>query len=81
MAGAYETLAAEYDWMFDDDALANGRALNQLATAHLFRRIGRPGAVLDAAWRHGCRRSGARASGLHGWVQEAADPMAAGTPG
>jgi hypothetical protein len=33
VAGAYETLAADYDWMFDDDALANGRAINQPATA------------------------------------------------
>jgi len=24
MAGAYEILAADYDWMFDDDALVNG---------------------------------------------------------
>ena len=49
MAGAYETLAADYDWMFDDDALANGRAINRPATARLLARIGRPSAVLDAA--------------------------------
>jgi hypothetical protein len=45
MAGAYETLAADYDWMFDDDALANGRAINQPATAR------RPGeGVTVRAW-------------------------------
>ena len=45
VAGAYETLAAGYDWMFDDDALANGRAINQPATAR------RPGeAVTVRAW-------------------------------
>jgi hypothetical protein len=45
MAGAYETLAADDDWMFDDDALANGRAINQPATAR------RPGeAVTVRAW-------------------------------
>jgi hypothetical protein len=33
MAGAYETLAAGDDWMFDDDAFANERAINQPATA------------------------------------------------
>jgi hypothetical protein len=44
-AGAYETLAAGYDWMFDDDALANGRAIIQPATAR------RPGeAVTVRAW-------------------------------
>ena len=28
MAGAYEMLAADYDWMFGDGALAHGRAVN-----------------------------------------------------
>jgi hypothetical protein len=37
MAGAYEMLAADYDWMFDDDDLANGRAVGLLATARLRR--------------------------------------------
>ena len=49
MAGAYEMLAADYDWMFDDDALANGRAINLLATARLLQRVSRTSAVLDAA--------------------------------
>jgi len=45
MAGAYGTLAADDDWMFDDDALANGRAINQPATAR------RPGeAVTVRVW-------------------------------
>ena len=49
MAGAYEMLAADYDWMFDDDALANGRAINLPATARLLQRTSRTSAVLDAA--------------------------------
>jgi hypothetical protein len=49
MAGAYEILAADYDWMFEDDALVNGRAINQPATARLLRRISHTSAVLDAA--------------------------------
>ena len=49
MAGAYEMLAADYDWMFDDDELANGRAINLPATARLLQRISRTTAVLDAA--------------------------------
>jgi len=49
MAGAYENLAADYDWMFGDDALVNGRAINLPATARLLRRISRASAVLDAA--------------------------------
>jgi SAM-dependent methyltransferase len=49
VAGAYEMLAADYDWMFDDDALANGRAVNHPATARLLQRISRASVVLDAA--------------------------------
>ena len=49
MAGAYEMLAADYDWMFDDEALANGRAINHPATARLLRRISPASVVLDAA--------------------------------
>src|SRR6516165_1159834 len=49
MAGAYEMLAADYDWMYDDDALAHGRAVNHPATARLLARIGHTSTVLDAA--------------------------------
>ena len=35
MADYYESLAADYDWIFDDDALANGLAINHPATARL----------------------------------------------
>ena len=49
VAGAYEMLAADYDWMFDDDALVNGRAINHPATARLLKLISRTSVVLDAA--------------------------------
>ena len=49
MTGAYETLAADYDWMFDDEQLARGRAINLPATARLLRQISPAAAVLDAA--------------------------------
>jgi SAM-dependent methyltransferase len=49
MADAYETLAADYDWLFDDDVLADGSAINQPAAARLLQRISRTSAVLDAA--------------------------------
>ena len=52
MAGAYEMLAADYDSMFDDDALAHGRAINRPATARLLPRIGPGRVVLDGLnWR------------------------------
>jgi protein-L-isoaspartate O-methyltransferase len=48
MAGVYEMLAADYDWMFDDEP-ANGRAANLPAAARLLQRISRTSVVLDAA--------------------------------
>jgi SAM-dependent methyltransferase len=49
MTRAYEQLAADYNWMFDDDALASGRAVNHPATARLMQQVGRGSLVLDAA--------------------------------
>ena len=49
MADSYRGLAADYDWIFDDGALADGAAINRPATARLLRRIGPASAVLDAA--------------------------------
>jgi SAM-dependent methyltransferase len=46
---SYEQLAADYDWMYDDDALVSGRAVNHPATARLMQRISRASLVLDAA--------------------------------
>ena len=45
----YRTLAADYDWLWDDDTLAHGGAINRPATARLLARSRRPGSVLDAA--------------------------------
>jgi glycine/sarcosine N-methyltransferase len=49
VADTYGGLAADYDWIFDDGALADGAAINRPATARLLQRIGPAGAVLDAA--------------------------------
>jgi glycine/sarcosine N-methyltransferase len=49
VADSYGGLAADYDWIFDDDALAHGAAINRPATARLLQRIGPASAVLDAA--------------------------------
>jgi len=45
----YRGLAADYDWIFDDGALAGGAAINRPATARLLQRIGPASDVLDAA--------------------------------
>jgi 2-polyprenyl-3-methyl-5-hydroxy-6-metoxy-1,4-benzoquinol methylase len=49
VADPYATLAVDYDWIFDDDALADGPALRRPATARLLRRISSASTVLDAA--------------------------------
>jgi glycine/sarcosine N-methyltransferase len=49
VADPYGGLAADYDWIFDDGALADGAAISRPATARLLQRIGPASAVLDAA--------------------------------
>jgi glycine/sarcosine N-methyltransferase len=49
MADYYETLAADYDWIFDDDALGRGLAVNHPAAARLLERTSHGSTVLDAA--------------------------------
>jgi len=45
----YRDFAADYDWLFDDDALAGGVAITRPAVAELLGRSGPGCAVLDAA--------------------------------
>jgi glycine/sarcosine N-methyltransferase len=45
----YHGLAADYDWIFDDQALASGLAISAPGPARLFRRIDPGSTVLDAA--------------------------------
>ena len=49
MTDSYHGLAADYDWIFDDGALAGGAAINRPAVARLLQRIRPDSAVLDAA--------------------------------
>jgi SAM-dependent methyltransferase len=78
MAGAYEMLAADYDWMFDDDALVNGRAITLPATARLLQRIGRTGAVLDAACGTGVDAAALARRGFTVWAADGSDAMVEG---
>jgi SAM-dependent methyltransferase len=72
---SYETLAADYDWMFDDDALANGAAINRPATARLLQRISRTSAVLDAACGTGVNVAVLARRGFTVWAADASDAM------
>ena len=76
MAGAYETLAADYDWMFDDDARASGRAINHPATARLLQRISPTSAVLDAACGTGVDAAVLARRGFKVWAADGSEAMA-----
>jgi len=78
MAGAYEMLAADYDWTFDDDALAHGRAINLPATARLLRRVSRTSAVLDAACGTGVDAAVLARRGFTVWAADGSGAMAEG---
>jgi len=78
MAGSYENLAADYDWMFDDDALVKGRAINLPATARLLRRISRTSAVLDAACGTGVDAAVLARRGFTVWAAEGSAAMVEG---
>jgi SAM-dependent methyltransferase len=69
-------LAADYDWMFDDDALANGRAIHHPATARLLQRIGRSSIVLDAACGTGVDAAVLARRGFTVRAADASDAMA-----
>jgi SAM-dependent methyltransferase len=49
VADLYSGLAADYDWIFDDETLAGGLAVNAPGPARLLRRIDPASTVLDAA--------------------------------
>jgi len=78
MTGAYEGLAADYDWMFGDDALANGRAINLPATARLLQRIDGTSTVLDAACGTGVDAAVLARRGFTVWAADGSEAMAEG---
>ena len=49
MADSYRGLAADYDWIFDDQTLVSGSAINAPGPARLLQRIDPASTVLDAA--------------------------------
>jgi SAM-dependent methyltransferase len=78
MADAYGTLAADYDWLFDDDVLADGGAINQPAAARLLQRISGTSAVLDAACGTGIDAAVLARRGFTVWAADGSDAMAEG---
>jgi len=77
MTDYYQVLAADYDWLFDDDALADGLAIRHPATARLLART-RPGStVLDAACGTGVSAAALARRGFTVSAADGSDAMAA----
>ena len=92
MADSYLTFAADYDWLFDDDGVTRGGAINHPATARLLQRTSRGSAVLDASCGTGINAAALARRGFDVWATDGSEamidggggqvpPRAAGDPG
>ena len=75
MADYYENLAADYDWLFDDDALASGLAIDHPATGRLLEQTSHASAVLDAACGTGLSAAALAHRGYRVWAADGSDAM------
>jgi SAM-dependent methyltransferase len=77
MGDYYERLAADYDWIFDDDVLAHGLAINHPATARLLERTDPASVVLDAACGTGINAAALARLGYRVWAADGSEAMVA----
>jgi len=75
VADDYRTFAADYDWLFEDDVLTGGFAINQPAVAGLLQRVGPGRAVLDAACGTGIDAAALARRGFHVRASDGSDAM------
>jgi ubiquinone/menaquinone biosynthesis C-methylase UbiE len=74
----YEDFATDYEWLFGDDAVAVGEAINQPATARLLQRTGQGSTVLDAACGTGINAAVLARRGFTVWATDGSDAMVRG---
>ena len=75
MADSYLTFAADYDWLFDDDVMARGGAINYPAAARLLQRTSRGQAVLDASCGTGINAAVLARRGFDVWATDGSEAM------
>ena len=75
MADSYETFAADYDWLFDDDVLTDGGAINHPAAARLLQRTGPGRTVLDASCGTGINAAALARRGFDVWATDGSEAM------
>ena len=73
----YQRLAADYDWIFDDDAMAHGLAVNHPATARLLEGTDHASVVLDAACGTGISAAALARRGYRVWAADGSEAMVA----
>jgi SAM-dependent methyltransferase len=77
VADSYLTFAADYDWLFDDDVMARGGAINYPAAARLLQRTSRGQAVLDASCGTGINAAVLARRGFDVWATDGSEAMIA----
>jgi SAM-dependent methyltransferase len=77
MADYYENFAADYDWIFDNDALANGFAINHPAMSRLLGQTEPGRTVLDAACGTGSNAAALARRGYRVLATDGSDAMVA----
>ena len=78
MADCYLTFAADYDWLFGDDVLADGGAINYPAAARLLQRTeraSRTSTVLDASCGTGVNAAVLARRGFDIWATDGSEAM------
>jgi len=75
MSDYYGSLAADYDWLFDDDALASGLAIGHPATTRLLGRTAPASTVLDAACGTGISAAALARRGYRVWAADGSGAM------
>ena len=75
MADPYLTFAADYDWLFDDDGVTGGDAINDPATARLLQETSRGSAVLDASCGTGINAAALARRGFDVWATDGSEVM------
>jgi SAM-dependent methyltransferase len=77
VADSYGDFAADYDWLYDDDALTSGVAILRPVVADLLRQPGPGCTVLDAACGTGIDAAALARRGFHVRAADGSDAMAA----
>ncbi|HTQ94547.1 MAG TPA: methyltransferase domain-containing protein [Streptosporangiaceae bacterium] len=75
MADSYLTLAADYDWLFRDEGLTGGNAINSPAAARVLKAASRGSAVLDASCGTGINAAVLARRGFDVWATDGSEAM------